>query len=151
MNEQTARQNVAKRAGRGGSPPPEHTKWKKGCPSPNPSGRRSLRVISDAVKAVLAEVDSKSQRSNAEQLARQLVQRAKQGSVKHLALVLAYAEGRPPQKVSISGGVFHAHADWRPLAALSDEEVNQLDVLTRKLLGPGEERAIDVPVESNGA
>jgi len=70
-------------------------------------------------------------------LARLKFRRAKQGSVKHLALILAYAEGRPAQKVSISGGLFHAHAAWRPLAALSDDEMQLLDVLTKKLLRPG--------------
>jgi hypothetical protein len=44
--------------------------------------------------------------------------------------------GRPSQNVSLSGGVLHAHTVWRPLAALSDEEVQALDAITRKLTAP---------------
>jgi hypothetical protein len=118
--------------------------WKKGQPSANPKGRPSHRVISNAVKDVLTEVDPRTQRSGAEQLARMMVQRAKQGSVKHLELILSYTEGRPAQKLSISGGVLHGHA-WRPLASLTDEEVAQLAALKKKLSGP-EEPAIEAEV-----
>ena len=44
--------------------------------------------------------------------------------------------GRPAQNVSLSGGVLHAHAAWRPLASLSDDEMEMLDKLTKKLAGP---------------
>jgi len=44
--------------------------------------------------------------------------------------------GRPAQNVSLSGGVLHAHTIWRPLAALSDEEVQLLDAITKKLTAP---------------
>jgi len=38
--------------------------------------------------------------------------------------------------VSLSGGLIHAHTDWRPLAQLSDEEVELLDSITKKLTTP---------------
>lgn len=52
--------------------------------------------------------------------------------------------GRPAQNVQFSGGVLHAHA-WRPLASLSDEEVELLDKLTKKLAGPVLDVAQDAP------
>jgi hypothetical protein len=44
--------------------------------------------------------------------------------------------GRPAQNVSLSGGLTHAHTIWRPLASLSDEEVQALDAITKKLTAP---------------
>ena len=44
--------------------------------------------------------------------------------------------GRPAQNVQLSGGVIHAHTVWRPLANLSDEEVQLLDGITKKLTAP---------------
>jgi len=46
--------------------------------------------------------------------------------------------GRPAQNVSLSGGVLHAHTVWRPLATLSDEEVQLLDAITKKLGAPAD-------------
>ena len=43
--------------------------------------------------------------------------------------------GRPAQNVSLSGGLLHAHTAWRPLATLTDEEMLQLDMITKKLTG----------------
>jgi hypothetical protein len=142
---QTAQSNgqaPTTRAGRGGNHPPEHTKWKKGCPSPNPKGKPSMRRLTDAARAILAQVDEKTQKSGAETLAALMFRRAKQGSVKHAALLLAYAEGRPAQNVNVSGGLLHAHA-WRPLASLTDEEVEQLAAIRKRLSGPEESGAID--------
>ncbi len=132
----------ATRPGRGGNHPPEHTKWKKGCPSPNPKGKPSTRRFSDAARAVLAEVDPRTGKSGAETLAEQAIRRAKQGSVKQLMVLLAYAEGKPAQNVKLTGGVLHAHA-WRPLATLTDEEVQQLAAIRKRLSGPEESDAID--------
>src|SRR5260370_38679155 len=96
---QTAQHSDAptKRSGRGGNHPPEHTKWKKGCASPNPKGKPSMRRFTDAARAVLAEVDPRTGKSGAETLAEQAIRRAKQGSVKQLMILLAYAEGKPAQ------------------------------------------------------
>jgi hypothetical protein len=133
------------RAGRGGVPPPQHTKWKKGCASPNPKGRLSTRRLSDAAKTVLAEVDPKTGKSGAETLAALMFRRAKQGSIKAAALLLAYAEGKPAQNVNVSGGVLHAHTAYRPLATLTDEEVEQLAAIRKRLSGPAaDEDAITV-------
>ncbi len=139
------------RAGRGGNHPPHLTRWKKGGPSPNPKGRPSLKRFSDAAKAILAQVDPKTGKSGAETLVELAFRRAKQGSVKQLRVLLDYAEGKPAQNVKLTGGVLHAHA-WRPLASLSDEEMQQLAAIKKRLSAPGESEAIDVPViSSDGA
>jgi len=63
--------------------------------------------------------------------------------------------GRPAQNVQLSGGVLHAHTVWRPLASLSDEEVQLLDGITKKLTAPAVSNASpDAPhnqIESNTA
>jgi hypothetical protein len=53
--------------------------------------------------------------------------------------------GRPAQNVQLSGGVLHAHTVWRPLASLSDEEVQLLDAITKKLTAPVSNTAPDAP------
>jgi len=130
---QTAQQNGATRAGRGGNHPPEHTKWKKGCPPPNPKGRPSMKRFKDAARAILAQVDPRTQKSGAETLVELAYRRARQGNVKQLQILLAYAEGRPAQNVNVSGGVLHA---WRPLSTLTDEQVEQLAAIRKSLSAP---------------
>jgi hypothetical protein len=142
--------NRTAQPGRGGNHPPEHAKWKKGCPPPNPKGRPSLKRFSDAAKAILAEVDEKTGKSGAETLIKLMFQRAKQGSVKHAALLLAYAEGKPPQNVKLTGGVLHAHA-WRPLADLTDEEIRQLAAIRKRLGAPEEGEVIDAATDTSGS
>lgn len=44
--------------------------------------------------------------------------------------------GRPAQDVRHSGGVLHAHMAWGSLASLSDEEMQTLDAITKKLVAP---------------
>jgi hypothetical protein len=44
--------------------------------------------------------------------------------------------GRPAQDVRHSGGMFHAHMAWGSLASLSDEEMQMLDAITKKLTAP---------------
>jgi len=44
--------------------------------------------------------------------------------------------GRPAQNVSLSGGLVHAHMAWGSLASLSDEEMQTLDAITKKLVAP---------------
>lgn len=44
--------------------------------------------------------------------------------------------GRPAQNMNVSGSMVYAHAVWRPLAFLSDEEVALLDELAKKLTAP---------------
>ena len=44
--------------------------------------------------------------------------------------------GRPAQNMNVSGSMVHAHTVWRPLATLSDEEMQLLDSITKKLTAP---------------
>jgi hypothetical protein len=44
--------------------------------------------------------------------------------------------GRPAQNLNVSGGMLHAHIVWRPLATLSNDEIEQLDAISKKLNGP---------------
>ena len=85
-----------------GNTPPVETRWKPGCTSPNPKGRPRTSVFSQEVKAALAEVDPKLQKSMVERLVEMACRRALQGSYKHLELLLGYAEGRPAQSVDLT-------------------------------------------------
>jgi len=53
--------------------------------------------------------------------------------------------GRPAQTVQHSGGVLHAHAIFRPLADLTDEELRLLDTITKKLTSPAGSESSDRP------
>jgi hypothetical protein len=99
-----------------------------------------MRRLSEAARAALQQVDPKTQKSVAERLIEMTVRRALQGSYRHLELLWAYAEGRPAQSVKLTGGVLHAHA-WRPLASLTDEEMQQLAAIRKRLSGPGEDES----------
>jgi hypothetical protein len=50
-------------------------------------------------------------------------------------------DGKAKQVVEVSGGLLHAHTTYRDpqLAALSQEEIQQLDAITRKLLIPAQD------------
>jgi hypothetical protein len=57
-------------------------------------------------------------------------------------------DGKPNQAVEVAGGIVHAHTVYRDprLAALSPEELQQFDTLTRKLLvAPAEDASPDGP------
>ena len=60
-------------------------------------------MFSEAVKAILAEVDPKLKITGAERLMHIAYQRAIKGSYKHLELLLGYAEGRPRQGMDVTG------------------------------------------------
>jgi hypothetical protein len=65
-------------------------------------------------------------------------------------------DGKAKQAVNVTGGLFHAHTAYRDplLAALSQEELNALDSITRKLSLPVSDVAPDAPhnqIESNRA
>jgi hypothetical protein len=56
-------------------------------------------------------------------------------------------DGKAKQAVEVSGGLLHTHTTYRDprLAALSQEEIQQLDAITRKLLLPASDAAQDGP------
>jgi hypothetical protein len=53
--------------------------------------------------------------------------------------------GCPAQNVALSGGVVHAHMGWGSLSHLSDEDMDLLDKLTRKLAAPVLDASPNVP------
>jgi len=121
----------------------EATKWKKGCPAPNPSGRP--RDLKAEVRSFADEQDPKIRKTRLRQWLEMADRRARQGSYKHLELLLSYGWGKPQESINLSAEFVHAYAVYRDpkLAKLSEAELKQLDLLTRKLLAPGED-AIDV-------
>jgi hypothetical protein len=71
--------------------------------SGNPNGRPRTAKFSEAARQLLAEIDARTGETNAECLVRHCFKKAKQGSARHLELLLAYVEGRPKQGVELSG------------------------------------------------
>ena len=71
--------------------------------SGNPNGRPRTAKFSEAARGLLAEIDARTGETNAECLVRHCFKKAKQGSPRHLELLLAYVEGRPKQGVELSG------------------------------------------------
>lgn len=124
--------------GKNGNRPPEQTKWRKGCPSPNPAGRPRIRWFSEAAKAILAEQHPRTQKSGAERLMEMAFRRALQGSYKHLELLLSYAEGKPTQSVDLK--VSTLTRDER-LVRLNDGELALANALMRKTMLTADEQA----------
>lgn len=86
------------------NPPPEETRWTKGCPSPNPSGRTRTAEISQVVRETLAREDPRTRRTELESIIQNWVRRAKQGDTKKRELLFAYCFGRPKQSLDLEGG-----------------------------------------------
>ena len=86
--------------------PPEAFKWRPGQ-SGNPSGLPSAHreVIVASVKAMLAQVDPKLNKSLFERLLEQCARRALQGSKWHMGVLLDYGLGKPTQALEHSGGI----------------------------------------------
>ncbi|MGO9590670.1 MAG: hypothetical protein ACLP3K_11585 [Candidatus Acidiferrales bacterium] len=85
---------------KGPDAPPEQFWWQKGCPSPNPKGRPRSADIRQFVKEFAAEDDRGKTRLR--QWLEMADRRARQGSPKHLELLLAYGYGRPIQAVDVT-------------------------------------------------
>lgn len=84
------------------NPPPKETRWKKGCPSPNPKGRPHKTEITDVVREVLERENPKTHRTELETIVENWVRRTKQGDTKKGEILFAYRFGRPKQ--SLEGG-----------------------------------------------
>jgi hypothetical protein len=56
---------------------------------------------------------------------------------------LTGSTGKPQQDVSVSGGL--TLTAWRPLATLTDAEVQLLETITRKLTAPASNALLDAP------
>lgn len=87
----------------GFNPPPKETRWKKGCPSPNPVGRPRKTEITDVVRDVLAREDPRTRRTELETIVENWVRRTKQGDTKKGEILFAYCFGRPKQSIEATG------------------------------------------------
>jgi hypothetical protein len=65
-----------------------------------------------------------------------LGQKGPELQLKALCYLRDHRDGKAPMAVHVSGQMAHAHADYRDprLAALSPDELSQLDAITKKLL-----------------
>lgn len=86
-----------------GNNPPAETRWKKGCPSPNPKGRPSKAEGLEVLDEILAREDPVSRKTAWCQLWEVAVRRAKQGSVKHFDFIVSYKLGKPKQSIEATG------------------------------------------------
>ena len=89
-------------AGRGGTvPPPEH-RFKPGQ-SGNPGGRPKTKLLTQAYRELLEQVDPKERKTLAEILARKAVQQALKGNLVALKEITDRTEGKSVQPLSHSG------------------------------------------------
>src|SRR6516165_1003983 len=97
---------------------------------PNLATRLLKGFTRETIAQAVADVDVK------EVIIGLLKARSERTRLETLAFLRDTLYGRPAQSVSLSGGLIHAHTDWRPLAQLSDAEVELLDSITKKLTTP---------------
>jgi|SRR5215469_10403063 len=87
--------------GKNGNVPPVSTRWKKGCPSPNPAGRPVS--LKREAEDILAEVHPVTKKTLGRRLLEMCARRALQGSYKHFELLWGYHEGRPASQMHLTG------------------------------------------------
>lgn len=82
--------------------------WKPG-ESGNPSGRPKIE-LKETVRAFADEPDPKTAKTRLRQWLEMADRRARQGSPKHLEMLLAYGWGRPNQSLEVDTGVNYTEA-----------------------------------------
>jgi len=87
--------------GRSGNPARQ---FKKGI-SGNPGGYSRAKLLSDASREWLAEVDEKTGLTNAVLVVRAMGKKLLQGSAQHYTAMADRTEGRPPQAITLGGEV----------------------------------------------
>ena len=95
--------------------PPAHTRWKAG-ESGNPGGRPKTKIISQAIRQLLAELEGKEQETVALVIAKSIVDQAKSGDLKAAAEIMDRVEGKPVQAVTVDANI-------AAVRALSDEDL----------------------------
>lgn len=117
--------------------------WKPG-ESGNPKGRPPTSDLKAEVRAFADEEDPKLRKTRLRQWLEMADRRIRQGSPKHLEIVLGYGWGRPSQSVELDANVnygdvldkarkrLHEH-ERQKLAALTPEERQTLDALNSKM------------------
>ena len=97
-------ENSAKTTRRGNPDKIIPHQWRKGCPSPNPSGRPKTAPLSQACREVLGQLvpDDPDGRTYAEVIAAMLAEKALEGDIRAAQEIADRAEGRSRQSVEIS-------------------------------------------------
>jgi len=97
---------------------------------PNLAKRLLKGFTRDAIALVVEDLDVKTV------IIGLLKSKSDRTRLETLAFLRDTIVGRPAQSVSVSGGLIHAHTDWRPLAELSDDELQLIDKINKKLITP---------------
>jgi len=98
-------------------------RWQAGQ-SGNPSGRPSTHDMKAAVREFADEFDTKIGKSRFRQWLEQADRRARQGSSKHLELLLAYGWGRPlQQQINLNADLTQ---EQRIMAMSDDEKMSRI-------------------------
>jgi hypothetical protein len=119
--------------------------WEPG-ESGNPAGRPKTRDLKAEVRAFADEEDPKLRKTRLRQWLEMADRRARQGSPKHLEMLLSYGWGRPSQAIEVEGDFNFTDALTSMRAKKAAEEA---DATIRQYFGdrvglPG------LPVASNG-
>src|SRR5688572_28035520 len=88
--------------------------WVKGGQSPNPGGRGQRKLIDELLIEALEAEDLSAARA----IAGRLIGSAKQGNLRAIKLILERTQGRPVQKVEMSG------PDGNSLFEMTDEQLD---------------------------
>jgi hypothetical protein len=100
------------------TPEMEARKWKPGQPSPNPYGRPRTKLLSEAYRIVLADLEETGNRSVAETIATAMARRAMKGNIPAARELADRTEGKPVQALRVEAGLDEATA--RRLAELAE-------------------------------
>jgi hypothetical protein len=92
------------------TPEMEARKWKPGQPSPNPHGRPRTKLLSEAYRLVLADLERRGDRSVAEKIAEAMARKAMKGNIPAARELADRTEGRAVQAVRIEPEIDEATA-----------------------------------------
>jgi len=101
------------------TPQMEARKWKPGQSSPNPHGRPRTKLLSEAYRVVLADLEGTGNRSVAESIATAMARKAMKGNIPAARELADRTEGKPLQALRIEAGFDEATA--RRLADLAEK------------------------------
>jgi hypothetical protein len=87
------------------TPEMEARKWKPGQPSPNPHGRPRTKLLSEAYRIVLADLEDTGNRSVAEAIATAMARKAMKGNIPAARELADRTEGKAVQAVRIEAGI----------------------------------------------
>lgn len=101
------------------TPEMEARKWKPGQPSPNPRGRPRTKLLSEAYRIVLADLEERGDRSVAETIAQAMARKAMKGSISAARELADRTEGKAVQAVKLEAGMDEATA--QRISALAEQ------------------------------